>query len=449
MRAAASSIARGRPSRRTQISATAAASSSVSSNPDARRAPARRTGGPPPRRATASAEATSSGRVQRRHGDKPLAADPQRLPAGHEDPKARARSQQVGDPAGGVDHLLEVVEHQEHAPRREVRHAGDRAVRRLPDAPTARAIDVERRIGVASPARGRRSRRRRSRGRPARRPPDRQPRLADAARADQGQQAHGRVGEHVSDLARAPARVRRARTSAWAGSWGGPSSVISGGNPAASAGCITWKIRSGCRQVLQPMVPEIGQRHLRRQSTLGELGGARRDQHLPAVAGRADPRGAMHVEPRRRTRRRSDPHPCGAPYARGSGRRQATDAVRARAVPRPRRATRRARREDGEERVTFGADDQTVVRLDRRAHDVVMLLQQRWVAVAQALDEPRAPLDVGEQERDGPGGVVTERGHAPIMTQAKHLALSHASVRVRLHPCRGPRARAIPLRSPG
>ena len=55
-------------------------------------------------------------------------------------------------------------------------------------------------------------------------------------------------------------------------------------------------------------------------------------------------------------------------------------------------------------------DDQAVVRLDRRPHDVVMLLEQRRVRVTQVLDEPRAALDVGEQERDGSRRQVTDAG---------------------------------------
>ena len=87
------------------------------------------------------------GQRQRRHGVEALAADPQRLPARHEDAQARARSQQLGDAARRVHHLFEVVEHQQHAPRREVftqeieRPTGAGCPHRARDG-------IERRIGV-------------------------------------------------------------------------------------------------------------------------------------------------------------------------------------------------------------------------------------------------------------------------------------------------------------
>ena len=87
------------------------------------------------------------GERQRRHGEEALAADPQRLAARHEHPETRARSQELGDAVRRVHHLLEVVEHQEHAPRREVcteeveRPAGAGCTDRPRDG-------IERRIGV-------------------------------------------------------------------------------------------------------------------------------------------------------------------------------------------------------------------------------------------------------------------------------------------------------------
>ena len=189
--------------------------------------------------------------------------------------------------------------------------------------------------------------------------------------------------------------------------------VVSGGNSAASAGCTTWKMRSGCSRSLSRCSPRSSSDTSGGRSRSAELRGAGRDEHLAAVTGRADPRGAMHL----------DPHvgPCAdPPLARVQPHAHADPRVVGPRMPLERelrldRGTegRGCGREDGEERVALRADDQAVVRLDRRPHDVVMLLEQRRVRVAEVLDEPRAPLDVGEQERDGSRRQVAESGHAP------------------------------------
>ena len=46
-----------------------------------------------------------------------LAADAERLAAGHEEHEARAVLEELDEDRGGGRHLLEVVEHEEHALR--------------------------------------------------------------------------------------------------------------------------------------------------------------------------------------------------------------------------------------------------------------------------------------------------------------------------------------------
>ena len=98
-RAAASSIASGRQSRRRQISAT---------SPFA-----------------AKSELTASGPLheeldrlplpQRIDGDLPLAVEVQRLAARDEHGQLRTRADRLGDAGGGVEQMLEVVEHEQQA----------------------------------------------------------------------------------------------------------------------------------------------------------------------------------------------------------------------------------------------------------------------------------------------------------------------------------------------
>ncbi len=115
MRAAASSIASGRPSSPMQISATAGALAAVSANSGST-AWARATNS-----ATAALAASASGataalsvrQLQRRDRHLVLAADPQRVAARHEHLQPAGRRQQRGHRSGGVGDLLEVVEHEQ------------------------------------------------------------------------------------------------------------------------------------------------------------------------------------------------------------------------------------------------------------------------------------------------------------------------------------------------
>ena len=189
-----------------------------------------------------------------------------------------------------------------------------------------------------SPVRDRRSRRRRARGPPAPRrpaPPAASCRCRPARSASAGAR---RVGEQVPDLAElaiAPHQLGGLR--------GQVVRAVGEGRRAAgtrptSAGCCTWKMRSGCSRSLSRCSPRSGS-----DTSGGKVAFARAARRSPRRApGRRDPprRSSRRdaPRPRRRTRRRSVPRPCGAPCARGSARRRATDAARARAAPRPRPA---------------------------------------------------------------------------------------------------------------
>jgi hypothetical protein len=167
------------------------------------------------------------------------------------------------------------------------------------------------------------------------------------------------------------------------------------------------------QQVLQAVLPQVDQRHLGGHLVPAELRGAGRQQHLAAVSGGADPRSPVHLHAHVRARTE-------APLTGVHTDADADAPVVGPGVPfeRELRLDRscegsRCDGEDGEERITLGADDQAVVRLDRRPDDLVMPLEQWRVRLAEGLDEPRASLDVGEQERDGSRGQIVASAHAP------------------------------------
>ena len=130
---------------------------------------------------------------------------------------------------------------------------------------------------------------------------------------------------------------------------------------------------------------------------------ALRDEDLPAVACRADPGGAMDVQPdvpalraRRLARVDADPNAQrrgGGPDVRGE---------------RPLGADRglcgvAGARECDEELVAAAVDLMAAVPGDRLAHEPAMVGHDRRVLVAELLHEARRVLDVGEEEGDDPG----------------------------------------------
>ena len=58
-------------------------------------------------------------------------------------------------------------------------------------------------------------------------------------------------------------------------------------------------------------------------------------------------------------------------------------------------------REGNEERVSLCAEFDTAVRRERFAKDAVVLAEDSWPAIREALGEARRALDVREEQRDG------------------------------------------------
>src|SRR5262249_32137776 len=112
VRAAASSIASGRPSRRRQISTTAAAFSRVRAKPG-RTARARSTNSVTAGEAVSSATGAASalaGSCRRSRRVPPCGPRPQPRAAGGKNRHATTAAQQLIEVTAGLDHLLQVVE---------------------------------------------------------------------------------------------------------------------------------------------------------------------------------------------------------------------------------------------------------------------------------------------------------------------------------------------------
>jgi hypothetical protein len=137
------------------------------------------------------------------------------------------------------------------------------------------------------------------------------------------------------------------------------------------------------------------------------------------MAGRADPRRAMHVQTD--VIILTDLRLAGVdahPHAN-------VDALRPTlGRQRPLRADRSGDRvarphERDEERVTLSVDLPAVVLVERRAQQALMLAKHRRVAAAQPRQQPRRTLDVAEQEGHGAAGKL---GDTPSYAQSRRLS---------------------------
>ena len=175
------------------------------------------------------------------------------------------------------------------------------------------------------------------------------------------------------------------------------------------------------------MLTEIPERDVGRQFVGDQLARRGGDKHLPAVAGRADPRRPMHVQPDvvvlsdiRLAGVDTDPHahvdalgPAlrrqRALRAHGGGDRVA------------------GTREGHEERITLGVDLATVVFRERRPQQPLMLRKHLAVPAAQPRQQPRRTLDVAEQERDRPARKL--RHTCSYAEPPRPVKSSHATAR--------------------
>ena len=419
IRAAASSIANGSPSRRTQISATAGAFSFVTSKPGFT-ARARSM-----KRATASYcdSCASDGRlagiwqVERRDRVLLLTRDLERAAAAGQDGEVRAGRQQLVDRCAGPDHLLEVVEHDQHALGADVvdealdrrataairQHEGlrDRRGHQLRVADGCQ-LDEPHAVGVVAQS--------------ASGDLEAEARLPGAARPGEGQQAVIRQQSADGVDLRVAAEERRQ-----AGR-----KVVRRRVEGADRGEVVQQptddeLPEALRmlEVLEPVLAEVAQLDAVGEGVLHQRAGRVRQQHLPAVRDARDAAGPVDVEADIGLRRQAglagvqadaDPH-LGVLGPRL--RRQRTLGVDRR------RDRGRCRRERGEERVALGADLVATARREGGAQQLAMAFEDGGPSLSAGAEQARRPLDVAEEERDGAGqqlghrsGVCGVGGHA-------------------------------------
>ena len=125
-----------------------------------------------------------------------------------------------------------------------------------------------------------------------------EPGLAHPARSREGQQSHAIDAEAVRDrphvVLTADGLVRRGRQ---------PVRATGSGRQGSQRREVRQEIADdeleellGAIEVLEPVLAEVPERDVVRQLVGDQLARGARDQHLSAVAGRADPRGAVDVQ---------------------------------------------------------------------------------------------------------------------------------------------------------
>ena len=179
----------------------------------------------------------------------------------------------------------------------------------------------------------------------------------------------------------------------------------------------------GCRQLHQPLRPvealqreraEIGEGPAVGCLALEHARSAARDEDLPAVRGRADPRSAVHLEADVAvgsalglTGVDADPRAHLDVLGPGVSTELALDGHR--------RACRIARsRERAEGAVALEVDDRAAVRTNRLREDLPEGVEDRRVAVAEPANERRRPVHVGEDERHRAGRQLPGRGPTAV-----------------------------------
>ncbi len=233
---------------------------------------------------------------ERRHREHLLAPDLERLPARHENLQSLRALEERGDVAGGLHHLLEVVEQEQNVPRPEllgerlaqVLPAGDAGSDRLDErlerpgsVAGVRQVDEVDAVGEAVAQIGRGL--------------DGEPRLADAAGAGESHQAHARGAEVLADreqvelppdqLRGLHGQVVRRRIERPQPGEVGPQAVRRDLEETLAA-----------REVAQAVLPEVTQLDAVAEARLDERTRRLRDEDLPAVRRGHDPGRAVDVD---------------------------------------------------------------------------------------------------------------------------------------------------------
>ena len=351
------------------------------------------------------------GHAERRHAIGVLAVDPQRLPARREQHDARARAQErAGQLRGRLDEMLAIVEHEQD---RAVGQVLDQAIERGP----ARILaQPERGAGRRSDMLGGGQRRELDQPDAVARAVEqlgrglqRESRLAGAAGA--GQRHEPRAPQQVrdvGDLALAP--DQRARLLGQVVAQARIAERAQRREVLVQARCQELEHMLGTAEVLQPVLAQVAQPRL----LAGELGDHSAQEHLAAVPGGEQPRDAVDRRPEEvavalLALAQVHRHPHTQPRRVGPrlGRERRLPGARGRDGV-PRAGERRA------EGIADGLDHAPAMLLDDTAQELVVARQRRRHRGGVALPQPRAALDVGEQQCD-------RRVHATDVIRARPL----------------------------
>ncbi len=169
----------------------------------------------------------------------------------------------------------------------------------------------------------------------------------------------------------------------------------------------------GADQVLEPMLPQVPERHPFGEPPLHQGPGGVRHDDLPPVGRPGDAGSAVDVDahvvaPARGALARVQPDADPKGIALGPGVSSQRPLDLDRGPDSPRRAG-----EHHEEGVPLRADLHAAAMGDGSANDRVVLLLHRRVSLPQLLEQPGGALDVREQERDRPSGQLCH-GRAAI-----------------------------------
>ena len=325
---------------------------------------------------TAEEEADALLLHERRNRVLALGREPQQLAARDDHPQVGARGGQPAKFWGRAEHLLEVVQYEQHPPVADMRgevavRADRRADRRQHDLRVTDGLQADPPDAVLVVVHCFRG------------CLDSEPRLPGAARPGQREQANLRVSEQLQDLAElllAPdERCRLLRQIR-----------LVERLQRRKVGVAELPDPLGRGQVLEPVIAEVVQ-----AVGAGELTRRLRDEHLASVPDRRDPSRAVDVEPGvallghdRLAGVDAHPHPD-----RTLGERLLPFACGRERVARP--------PEGDEEGVALRVDLDPAVRLESRPQRAAVLGQRIRVGIAQLVQQLGRPLDVGEEKGDG------------------------------------------------
>ena len=345
-----------------------------------------------------------------------LPVEAEGFPAGGQDPDLLGGRQQLADLAGGLQHLLEVVQDQEQVlvPKVVDDRLDRRAVGGLPK-PQGLGYRGKDQGGVGDRGQGHEECPVLRLGQQLGGRPERQPGLAGSPRAGESQKAT--VAEPLLNLLQLPPASHETgeldREVVRAGIHR-PEGLELGRQPVGHH--LEDPLRPG--QVLQPVLAEIPERDALGSRRLDQGSGGRGGHDLSPVAGSGDPGRPVHIDAHVVVRTeyglpgvKSDPHPDlllvrpgvtgqGPLGLDGGGHRLGRGG------------------EHHEERVALRRHLHTAPPGERFPEEPLVILQDSGIPVAQAIEEPGAPLDVGEHEGDRSGGKIGPgRPHARLLVE--------------------------------